>query len=167
MTRRSTRTSRVIRAAPEAIYEAFLDPAALVRWLPPGDMTGRIDAFRAGVGGGYRMTLAYPPTEGRFRGKTTEREDRVNVRFVALTPPRRIREAATFESPDAAFQGEMILEVIIDPVPGGTEVTLLFTDLPPGLRPEDNEAGARLSLDQLAGWVESPSPGPHGSTSST
>jgi len=36
------------------------------------------------------------------------------------------------------------------PAPGGTEVTLLFENLPPGLRPEDNEAGARLSLEQIA-----------------
>lgn len=35
-------------------------------------------------------------------------------------------------------------------VPGGTEVTLEFTNLPPGLRPEDNDEGARLSLEQLA-----------------
>ena len=34
------------------------------------------------------------------------------------------------------------------------EVYLLFEDLPPGLRPEDNEAGAELSLKQLARWVE-------------
>jgi hypothetical protein len=36
------------------------------------------------------------------------------------------------------------------PVSGGTEVALLFTNLPPGLRAEDNEAGSRLSLEQLA-----------------
>jgi hypothetical protein len=35
-------------------------------------------------------------------------------------------------------------------VPGGTEVTLLCKNLPPGLRPEDNEAGSELSLEQLA-----------------
>ena len=35
-------------------------------------------------------------------------------------------------------------------VPGGTNVTLLCEDLPPGLRPEDNETGSRLSLEQLA-----------------
>jgi len=33
---------------------------------------------------------------------------------------------------------------------GGTEVTLVFRNLPPGLRAEDNEPGSRLSLEQLA-----------------
>ena len=77
----STRISRVIDARPEDVCEAFIDPAALVAWLPPGEMT----------------------------------------------------LVATFE-----------------PVPGGTEVTLLFENLPPGLRPEDNEEGSRQSLEQLA-----------------
>jgi len=35
-------------------------------------------------------------------------------------------------------------------VPGGTDVTLSCTNLPPGLRPEDNEAGTRESLEKLA-----------------
>lgn len=35
-----------------------------------------------------------------------------------------------------------------------TEVTLLCQNLPPGLRPEDNDTGARMSLEQLARRVE-------------
>lgn len=69
-----TRTSRVIRARPEELYETFIDPAALVAWLPPGEMTGHIHEFDARVGGGYRMSLFYPPTERIFRGKTSDRD---------------------------------------------------------------------------------------------
>ena len=43
-----TRTSRVIRARPEELYAAFLDPTALVDWLPPAEMTGEIHDFDAG-----------------------------------------------------------------------------------------------------------------------
>jgi hypothetical protein len=35
----STRTSRVIKAPREALYQAFTDPAALAVWLAPGEMT--------------------------------------------------------------------------------------------------------------------------------
>lgn len=153
----STRTTRVIRASPEAIYAAFVDPAALVAWLPPAGMTGRLHSFDARVGGGYEMSLYYPPDERHFRGKTAEREDRVVVRFVELAPPRRIVEAVRFVSEDAAFGGEMTLTVTIEPDAegiGGVAVTLAFDGLPPGLRPEDNDAGARLSLAQLARRVE-------------
>jgi uncharacterized protein YndB with AHSA1/START domain len=65
-----TRTSRIIRALPEELYAAFLDPAALIDWLPPAEMTGEIHEFDARVGGGYRMSLFYPPDERAFRGKT-------------------------------------------------------------------------------------------------
>ena len=107
----ATRTSRVIRARPEELYAAFLDPAALVDWLPPAEMTGEIHEFDARVGGGYRMSLFYPSDERTFRGKTSDREDMVVVRFMELAPPRRIVEAVSFVT---------------------------------------NEAGSRLSLEQLA-----------------
>jgi uncharacterized protein YndB with AHSA1/START domain len=146
----STRTSRVISARPEEVYAAFLDPAALVDWLPPAEMTGEIHEFEARVGGGYRMSLFYPSGESAFRGKTSDREDMVDVRFVELAPPCRIVEAVNFVTTDPVFFGEMTLTAIFEEVPGGTEVTLVFKNLPPGLRAEDNEAGARLSLEQLA-----------------
>ena len=145
-----TRTSRVIRARPEELYAAFLDPTALVEWLPPAEMTGEIHEFDARVGGGYRMSLFYPPDERAFRGKTSDREDMVNVRFVELAPPRRIVEAVSFVTTDPTFFGEMTLVATFEEVSGGTEVMLVFENLPPGLRAEDNEAGAQLSLEQLA-----------------
>jgi uncharacterized protein YndB with AHSA1/START domain len=145
-----TRTSRIIKAAPEALYQAFIDRAALVEWLPPAEMTGKIHAFDARVGGGYRMSLFYPPNERSLRGKTTDRKDMVDVRFVELVPPRRIVEAVNFVSADPAFHGEMTIMVTFEQVSGGTEVTFLCKNLPPGLRAEDHEAGSRLSLEQLA-----------------
>jgi uncharacterized protein YndB with AHSA1/START domain len=74
----------------------------------------------------------------------------VDVRFVELTPAHRIVEAVSFVTTDPALLGEMTMTATFEAVSGGTEVTLLFTNLPPGLRAEDNEAGSRLSLEQLA-----------------
>src|SRR5215469_4144710 len=125
-----TRTSRVIRARPEELYAAFLDPAALVDWLPPAAMTGRIHEFDARVGGGYRMSLFYPPGERTFSGKTSDREDMVDVRFVELEPPRRIVEAVNFVTTDPVFSGEMTLTATFKTVSGGTEVMLVFENLP-------------------------------------
>lgn len=145
-----THTSRIIGALPEELYEAFIDPAALVAWLPPAEMTGVIHEFDARVGGGYRMSLFYPSNERIFRGKTSDKEDMVNVRFVELAPPHRIIEAVSFVTTDAAFFGEMTMTATFEEVSGGTEVTLVFKNLPAGLRAEDNDAGSRLSLEQLA-----------------
>jgi uncharacterized protein YndB with AHSA1/START domain len=43
----STHAARIIKARPEELYAAFMDPAALVAWLPPAEMTGQIHAFDA------------------------------------------------------------------------------------------------------------------------
>lgn len=72
------------------------------------------------------------------------------MRFVELAPSRRIVEAVSCDTTDPAFLGEMAIVVTFEEVSGGTEVTILCKNLPPGLRAEDNEAGSRLSLEQLA-----------------
>jgi uncharacterized protein YndB with AHSA1/START domain len=148
--RAPTPTSQFVKAPPEDVYAAFMDPAVLVAWLPPGEMTGQIHAFDGRVGGGYRMSLFYPPSERTHRGKTAEREDRMSVRFVELTPPHRIVYAVTFDSDDPAFQGEMTMTWTFEAAPGGTQVTVASESLPSGVRREDNDEGARLSLEQLA-----------------
>lgn len=150
----TTRTSRVIKASREALYRAFTDPAALAVWLSPGEMTGKVHEFDARVGGGYRMSLFYPASEQVSRGKTSEREDRFTARFVALTPPSRIVHAITFESDDSAFSGEMTMVVTFEERDGATDVTIVFEDIPAGIRPEDNDAGTRSSLEKLARYVE-------------
>jgi hypothetical protein len=43
-----------------------------------------------------------------------------------------------------------MMTATFEEVSGETEVTLVCQNLPPGLRVEDNEAGSRLSLEQLA-----------------
>ncbi|HET8628069.1 MAG TPA: SRPBCC domain-containing protein [Thermomicrobiales bacterium] len=149
----STRTSRFIKARPAALYRACTDPAALPLWRVPGEMTAEVHSFDLRVGGGYRTSLYYPP-EDAPRGKTSAREDRYTARFLELTPPRRIVEAITFDTVDPTFAGEMVMEVTFEAVAGGTTVTIRFTNLPPGVRPEDNEAGTRSALEKLARYVE-------------
>jgi uncharacterized protein YndB with AHSA1/START domain len=151
----TTRNSRVIKASREALYQAFIDPAALIIWLPPGDMTAKIYSFDARVGGGYRMSLFYPESEQTFRGKTSEKEDDFVARFVELTPPTRIIQTVIFNSPDPAFSGEMALIATFAAADGGTEVTIECKNIPPGIRPEDNEEGCRSSLEKLARYAES------------
>ena len=150
----STRTSLIIKAAPQALYDAWMDPEVLVQWLPPADMTGQFHAFDGRVGGGYDMSLFYPDSEPDHRGKTAGGEDRVQVRFLDLAPPRRILQAVTFDTEDPALKGEMRIEITFLPVAAGTQVTILAANLPPGLRPQDNDEGSRLSLEQLAARFE-------------
>ena len=100
------------------------------------------------------MSLYYPASEQKDRGKTSEREDRFTARFVELTPPKGIVQAIAFDSVDPAFAGEMTMVVTLEEADGGTDVTIEFENIPSGIRPEDNEEGTRLSLEKLARYVE-------------
>ena len=150
----TTQNSKEIKATQEALYQAFTNPAALEIWLAPGAMTGKVHSFDLRVGGGYQMSLFYPPSEKESRGKTSEKEDRFTARFVELTPYKRIVQAITFDSSDPAFAGEMIMEVTFEAKDSGTRVTILFRNIPSGIPPGDNEAGTQSTLEKLARYVE-------------
>jgi uncharacterized protein YndB with AHSA1/START domain len=101
--------SREIKASPERLLNAVLDPAALLAWLPPAGKTGRMHAFDARAGGGYWMSLYYLQDDKVRAGKSSEKEDLVNVRILELSLPQRIVQTVTFVTDDAAPQGEMSL----------------------------------------------------------
>lgn len=48
---------RVLRAPPEKVYRAFLDPKAMEKWSPPKGFLGQVHEHDAKVGGGYRMSF--------------------------------------------------------------------------------------------------------------
>lgn len=146
----STRTSQFVKASPAQVYEAFMDPKILMEWLPPAEMTGVMHEFDGQVGGGYRMSLHYAADVTDFAGKTADHEDQVTSRFLDLEPPHRIVQATSFVTDDPALKGEMTMITTIEAAPGGSLVTMVFENIPPGLKPEDNDAGARESLGQLA-----------------
>lgn len=76
--------------------------------------------------------------------------DGMTGQVVELRPLERIVQAVTFDSDDPTFAGEMRMEVTLEEAAGGTAVTVAFEGIPPGIRPEDNDAGTRSSLEKLA-----------------
>lgn len=152
--RRTDTASRVIAAELAVIYRAFLDPEALVEWLPPEGMTGHIYTFEPREGGTYKMALTYNADQGTMRGKTSEDTDVVEGRFLELVPNERIVQMVQFESDDPAFAGEMKMTWDLAPVSGGTRVTITCENVPVGIRKEDHDTGLRASLDNLAAFVE-------------
>lgn len=149
-----TEVSRVINASPAAVYRAFVDPAALAAWLPPGAMTGVVHAFDPRRGGAFSMSLVYPPGEDAGRGKTTTDTDRFQGRFVDLRPDERIVWAVVFDSADESFAGEMTVTTSLASAGGGTNVTMFCENIPGGISPGDNEAGCDASLQKLARLLE-------------
>jgi uncharacterized protein YndB with AHSA1/START domain len=117
-------------------------------------MTGKVHTFDLRVGGGYEMSLFYAASDKENRGKTEGKEDRFAVRFLELIPSEKIVEAVNFSSDNPDFSGEMTMEITLEPTDNGTRVTFLYKNIPIGIRPEDNEAGTRSSLEKLARYAE-------------
>jgi uncharacterized protein YndB with AHSA1/START domain len=140
--------SRFIAAAPDDVFEAFIDPARLLLWLPPDGMSGRFDRFDSETG--YRLVLTYdsPPDGG---GKATDSPDVAEVRRTAVERPDRIVEEVDFPSDDPAFSGTMTMTWTFEPQAAGTLVTVEARDVPEGIDPQDHASGMSSSLANLAG----------------
>lgn len=151
-TKRIDTVSRIIKAPPQTVYRAFMDPKELVAWLPPEGMEGRIDEFDAREGGIYRMTLTYIGSDHPI-GKSSDNADVVQGEFLELVPGKRIVQRIVFESEDPAFAGAMIMTWKLDEVPGGTEVTIVCENVPVGIRQEDHEDGMSSTLANLAAYL--------------
>lgn len=120
--------------------------------MVPEGMTSQIHSFDAREGGGFRISLTYDmPTAA---GKTSAQTDSFHGRFAKLVPDTEVVQAVEFETDDPAMRGEMTITYALADADDGTEVVLVYENLPPGVSPADNELGSRMSLDKLAKLVE-------------
>ena len=146
--------SLVVDAKPEEVYRAFSDADALIAWLPPGEMTGRILEYDFREGGRYRIELTYAESAPAQTGKTSGRTDISAGRFLTLEPGKRIVQSVEFESTDTAFSGEMKMSWAFEPLSAKTRVTISAENVPPGITKADHDAGLRSSLENLARYLE-------------
>ena len=143
----SVRLHRVLRAPAERVYRAFIDPEAMVKWLPPNGFTGSVHEMDARVGGGYRMS---------FTNFSTGRSHAFGGRFVELVPHERIRYTDRFDDPD--LPGEMQVAIELRKVSCGTEVEIVQAGLPPVIPVESCYLGWQESLTLLGKLVEAEIP---------
>jgi len=155
-TTRTDTATRFIRAPAASIYAAWVSRTALEHWLPPAGMSGRMTQFDPRPGGSYRMILTYD--DPAVPGKAGDNTDIAVVHYVELVPDRRIVQRVAFDSPDPAFAGSMTMTWSLDPVPGGTDVTIRCEDVPPGIDAQDHAKGLSSSLDNLAAYVSKAGP---------
>jgi uncharacterized protein YndB with AHSA1/START domain len=142
-TENTVRIHRVLRAPPERVYRAFLEPEARERWLPPYGFTGKVHHSDARVGGGYRMS---------FTNFGTGKSHSFGGTYVELTPHERIRYTDKFDDPN--LPGEMQVTVTLRKVLCGTELNVVQEGLPAVIPAEMCYLGWQESLAQLANLVD-------------
>jgi uncharacterized protein YndB with AHSA1/START domain len=144
----TVRLHRVLRAAPEKVYRAFLDPDAMVKWLPPHGFTAKVHHLDAKVGGTYKMS---------FTNFTSGHGHSFGGEYLELVPNERIRHTDKFDDPN--LPGEMQLTVSLKKVFCGTELDILQEHIPEAIPPAACYLGWQESLTLLAQLVEPEIPG--------
>ena len=138
---------RVLRAKPERVYRAFLDPDAMVKWLPPHGFTARVQHFDAQVGGTYKMS---------FTNFSTGHSHAFGGEFLELIPHERIRHTDTFDDPN--LPGTMQTTITLKPVFCGTDLSITQEGIPEMIPPEACHLGWQESLTLLTLLVEAEIP---------
>ncbi len=137
------RLHRVLHAASERVYRAFLDPDAMAKWLPPYGFTGKVHHLDAKVGGTHKMS---------FTNFTTGKSHSFGGRYLELKPHELIRYTDKFD--DANLPGEMQVTVTLKKVSCGTELNIVQEGVPDVIPAEACYLGWQESLAQLAKLVE-------------
>ena len=143
MANHTVQLHRVFRATPERLYRAFLDPDAMVKWLPPNGFTGKVHHLEAKVGGTYKMS---------FTNFSTGHSHSFGGEYLELVPNERIRHTDTFD--DANLPGEMRTTVSLKQVSVGTELNVVQEGIPEAIPAEACYLGWQESLRLLAQLVE-------------
>jgi uncharacterized protein YndB with AHSA1/START domain len=141
------RLHRVLRAPPERVYRAFLDPQAKVKWLPPNGFTAKVHHEDVRVGGSYKMS---------FTNFTTGRSHSFGGQYVELTPNERIRYSDKFDDPN--LPGAMEVTISLKKVSVGTELNITQAGIPDVIPAEACYLGWQESLTLLAKLVEAEIP---------
>ena len=144
----TVRLHRVLRCPPERVYRAFLDAAAMAKWLPPYGFTCTVDSLDARVGGGFRMAFTNFSSGGSHSFGGT---------YLELVPSERIVYNDRFDDP--GLPGEMHVTVELKANACGTDLTIVQAGIPEAIPTEMCYLGWQESLVQLATLVEPTIPG--------
>ena len=148
MATNTVRLHRVLRAPPERVYRAFLDAAALAKWLPPNGFTGTVQHMEARVGGTFRMS---------FTNFTTGQSHAFGGEYLKLVPNELIRYTDKFDDPN--LPGVIQVTIDLARLSCGTGIDIVQEGIPEVIPVEMCYLGWQESLAQLAQLVEPEIPG--------
>lgn len=138
---------RVLKAPPERVYRAFLDPAAMAKWLPPNGFTGTVHQMDAKVGGTYKMS---------FTNFNTGQTHSFGGRYVELIPGQLLKYTDVFDDPN--LKGDMVTTITLKKALGGTDLSVTQEGIPEMIPTDMCYLGWQESLVLLAKLVEAEVP---------
>jgi len=139
----TVRLHRVLRAPPERVYRAFLEAAALAKWLPPNGFTCTVHHFEPRVGGTFKMS---------FTNFTTGQSHSFGGEYLELVPNQKLRYTDKFDDPN--LPGVIHVTVTLKAVSCGTEMNVEQAGIPEAIPVEMCYLGWQESLASLARLVE-------------
>ena len=137
----------VLRTTPERLYRAFIDPDAMVKWLPPNGFTAKVHHMDARVGGTYKMS---------FTNFSSGKSHSFGGEYLELVPHERLRWTDRFDDPN--LPGKMTVTVSLKKVSVGTEANIVQEGIPDVIPPDACTLGWQESLTLLAKLVEAEIP---------
>lgn len=141
----TVRLHRVLKAPPERVFRAFMDPRAMVKWLPPHGFVGEVHSMDARVGGGYKMS---------FTNFNTGQSHSFGGTYVEIVPNERLCYTDRFDDP--GLSGQMRVAITFTALQNGTmtELNIVQENVPSQIPVEFCYLGWRESLEMLAMLVE-------------
>ncbi len=139
----TVRLHRVLRAPPERVYRAFIEPEALVKWMAPHGFVAQVHTMNASVGGSFHMS---------FINFGTGKKHSFGGKYLEMAPGELLRYTDQFDDP--ALPGEIMVTIQFRKVLCGTELTILQEGLPEAIPTEFCYQGWQESLHLLAYVVE-------------
>jgi uncharacterized protein YndB with AHSA1/START domain len=134
---------RVFRAPPSRVYKAFLDPAALCKWIAPAGFTCTVHHLEPKVGGTFRMSFTeFDSGNAHSFGGT----------YLELVPNEKLHYNDVFDDPN--LKGDILVTVILKEVVCGTDVSITQAGVPDVIPMEMCHLGWQDSLKQLEQFVE-------------
>lgn len=134
---------RVLKAAPEKVYQAFTESNALSSWIPPYGFLCVVHTMDVKPGGNYKMS---------FINFSTGNGHSFSGTYLELKPGEFIKYTDQFDDPN--MPGEMITSVWLSKVSCGTELKIIQEGIPVVIPTEMCYLGWQESLEKLAKLVE-------------
>ena len=134
---------RVLKAPPARVYKAFLESAALAKWLPPAGYTCTVQHMDAKLGGTFKMS---------FTEFNSGQSHSFGGSYLEMVPDEKLVYTDVFDDPN--MPGELVVTVILKKVSCGTDLSITQANIPDMIPQEMCNLGWQDSLKQLAQLVE-------------